>query len=316
MSTLPSQSARQLRDYLMLFAKGMAMGAADIVPGVSGGTVAFITNIYDELLSSIRAVRPSTFSILYREGFAAFWRRINGNFLITLLAGIACSLLSLGRLISDQLDEHPIQLAAFFFGLIMASIVYMLRQQTHLTWREWVGIGLGAAVIVLLPDQPMVVESSAWWVFGAGALAICAMILPGISGSFILLLLGMYPVVLEALKNLDIAILAVFIAGCVAGLLSFSHFLGMLLRRFHAMTLAVLTGFLLGSLTIIWPWKEVLAYRVDRHGESVPLVSVNIGPEQFHAISGGEPHTLFALSCVVLGFGLVLGLERLASKTE
>ncbi len=303
-----------MKDYGLLFAKGMAMGAADIVPGVSGGTVAFITNIYDELLNSIRSVRPSTLVLLYKEGPAACWRAINGNFLLVLLAGIVTSLLTLSRLISYQLEHNPILLAALFFGLILASILYMLRQLGHIGVREVLAILVGAAAIVLLPEKPFALGTGTWWVFGAGALAICAMILPGISGSFILLMLGVYPIVLGALMEFDLELLAVFIGGCVVGLLSFSHLLGLLLQKARSITLAVLTGFLLGSLKIIWPWKEVLAYRTDRHGESVPLISANVSPDQYQAVVGADPQTLLAILCLVFGFSLVFGIDKLAHR--
>ncbi len=292
------------------------MGAADIVPGVSGGTIAFITHIYDELLVSIKSVRPSTFVLLIKEGPNAFWQAVNGNFLLTLLIGIAFSLFALSGLISDQMESNPILVAAFFGGLIVASIVYIVRQLGRLSPAVLFAIVLGTAFIVLLPAKPLLVEPSPWLIFGAGALGVCAMILPGISGSFILLLLGMYPVVLTALRTLDIATLAILVAGCVAGLLSFSHVLGALLKHFRGPTLGVLTGFLLGSLSVIWPWKEVLETRMNSRGESVALVSQNLDPRVFEQVTGLEPQLQSALLCALIGFFLVFGLELFASKGQ
>ena len=310
----PELKTRQLPDYLILFAKGMAMGAADIVPGVSGGTVAFITHIYDELLESIRQFKPSLIPLLFTQGFAACWRQVNGNFLLTLVLGIAFSILLLGRIIAYHLEHSPVLLGGFFFGLIAASVLYMLSQQTRWGWQEGVALALGTACVLLMPAKPMMFEPNLLWVFAAGALAICAMILPGVSGSFILLMLGMYPVILGALKDFNVSMLSVFAGGCVFGLLGFSHLLTWFLRRFHSQTLAVLTGFLLGSLSIIWPWKEVLESGLDRHGKSMALLTRNVMPWDYQALgletSFGGPVLL-----AILGFALVFGLERIGSSS-
>jgi putative membrane protein len=307
---------RQPSDYLMVFLKGVAMGAADIVPGVSGGTIAFITHIYDELLSSIRSLRPAAVVVLIKEGPQAFWQAVNGSFLMTLVMGIAFSLFTLGSLISHQLESNPIQVGAFFCGLIVASIVYMLRQFERISPLLLLSIALGTTFIVLLPMKPLLVEPSPWLIFGAGALGICAMILPGISGSFILLLLGMYPVVLEALKTLDFVTLGILVAGCLAGLLSFSHLLSALLKHFREPTLGVLTGFLLGSLSVIWPWKEVLETRLNSQGEWVPLVTQNLAPGQFELVTGLDSGLFTALTCGFVGFTVVFGLELFASRGQ
>lgn len=310
----PELSTRGRSDYLMLFAKGMAMGAADIVPGVSGGTVAFITHIYDELLDSIRQFRPSLVPLFLDQGFAACWRQVNGNFLLSLVLGIALSVLLLGRLIAYHLEHSPLLMGGFFFGLISASVVYMMSQQTRWSWQEAIALVLGTACVLLMPAKPMVFEPNLFWVFGAGAVAVCAMILPGISGSFILLMLGMYPVILKALTDFNVAMLSVFVGGCVFGLLGFSHVLTWFLRRFHSQTLAVLTGFLLGSLSIIWPWKEVLETGLNRHGESVALLTRNVLPEDYQAL-GLDPSFAAVALLVLVGFGLVFGLERMGSSS-
>jgi len=311
----PELQTRQLPDYLILFAKGMAMGAADIVPGVSGGTVAFITHIYDELLESIRQFRPSLVSLLFTQGLAACWRKVNGNFLLSLVLGIALSVLLLGRVIAYHLEHSPVLLGGFFFGLIAASVVYMISQQTRWSWQEGVALALGTACVLLMPAKAMVFEPNLFWVFAAGAVAVCAMILPGVSGSFILLMLGMYPVILNALKDFNVAMLSVFVAGCVFGLLGFSHLLTWFLRRFHSQTLAVLTGFLLGSLSIIWPWKEVLESGLDRHGKPMALLTRNIVPWDYQAL-GLEASIGGAVLLAILGFALVFGLERIGSNTS
>lgn len=325
--TSPSTATRAHRTtlgaYVLVTLKGVAMGAADVVPGVSGGTIAFITGIYEELLASLRSITPGTLSLLWRadergqRGIPAVWHAVNGNFLVALLAGIAFSLLSLARVISYCLEHYPVLVWAFFFGLIIASAIYMVRQLQGVGWREWLALGIGVAFALgVSVAKPVELPGEWWMVFLAGSLAICAMILPGISGSFILVLLGMYPVFLNALKSLDLVILGFFAAGCACGLLLFSHLLHWLLQRFHNMTLAVLIGFLLGSLNIIWPWKHTLETMVNRHGETVPLVQENVLPGTYSALVGAEPYTLVAGVLAVSGMVLVLGLEWVAVKLE
>lgn len=309
--------------YLLVTLKGVAMGAADVVPGVSGGTIAFITGIYEELLASLRSITPATVSLLWRadargrRGIPAVWRAVNGNFLLALLLGIVFSLLSLARVISYSLENYPVLVWAFFFGLIIASVIYMLRQLQGMSWREWLAVAVGVAFALgISVVKPVQLPGEWWMVFLAGSIAICAMILPGISGSFILVLMGMYPVFLNALKSLDLVILGFFAAGCACGLLAFSHLLHWLLQRYHNLTLSVLIGFLLGSLNIIWPWKHTLETMVNRHGETVPLVQENVLPSAYSALVGAEPYTLFAAALALAGVVLVLGLEWVAVKCE
>lgn len=314
-----------LRDRITLFLKGMAMGAADTVPGVSGGTIAFISGIYEELLSSIRAIGPDTWVVLRREGVAAAWRQVNGNFLLTLVAGIATSILLLVRPITWALEHEPVLLWSFFFGLIAASVWLCGRLVRHWTVGPWIGIALGTAAAVSVGLMNAGTGSnSLLFFFFAGAIAICAMILPGISGSFILLLLGAYGPVMSALKGFDIPVIAVFIVGCVAGLMAFSRLLNWMFSRHHDLTVATLTGFLLGSLTIVWPWKEVLSVRTVHEGRAdehlAPFITGNVWPAEFAqvtandlllGISDKDPHVLGAVALMLVGAGLLLVLERL-----
>jgi putative membrane protein len=316
-----------IRSGIKLFLKGMAMGAADVVPGVSGGTIAFITGIYEELLGTIRSVGPRALNLLRHQGPAVAWRHINGSFLVVLLAGIATSVLLLVRPITWALEHQPVLIWSFFFGLIAASIWLCGR-----TVRQWgvgpalgLAVGTAAAVFVGMANAGQGGESLAWF-FGCGMLAICAMILPGISGSFILLLLGAYAPVMAAIKAFDIPIIAVFIAGCVAGLLLFSHVLGWMFRRAHDLTVATLTGFLLGSLTIVWPWRHVVSTRVHHPGRPderiVPFETRPAWPTDFSIVTDNDrllgivdkqPMLAGAIALMVLGMVLVLGLERLGS---
>ena len=308
---------RNAKAYSQLFIKGMAMGAADVVPGVSGGTIAFITGIYDELLHSLQQLNPKALLVLKEQGFAAAWRYINGGFLLAVFGGILLSLKTFAEIITLALGAYPILVWSFFFGLILASVVYFAKQQTGWGWRHWLSCLLGAAFVfgvsMLAPAQ----LPGAWWMlFIGGFIAICAMILPGISGSFLLLLMGLYPVFLQALSDLDIVALASFGAGCVCGLLSFSRLLAWLLDHYHKVTLAVLIGFLVGSMNVTWPWKQVLTTTVDRHGEVIPLVQKNVLPGQFEAISGQDAMLIWAVAFFVLGALLVLLTEFVAGNNR
>ena len=317
MSKPEFQQRQSFWAYLLVVVKGMAMGAADVVPGVSGGTIAFITGIYEELLGSLRSITPKTVALLWQTGPSAFWRAINGPFLLALLSGIAFSLFSFARLISYCLENYPILVWAFFFGLIIASVIYIVRQLHGWSWRETLALVIGTAIALAISvAKPAQLPGDWWMVFVAGSIAICAMILPGISGSFILLLMGMYPVFLNALKTVDVFLLSCFFAGCACGLLLFSHLLSWLLDRYHNTTLALLTGFLIGSLNVIWPWKQTLESTVDRHGEVIPLVQENLLPSTYASVTGTEPYTLVAGLLVIGGVFLVLGLEWVAIKVQ
>lgn len=303
---------RTIKDYFVIGLKGMAMGAADVVPGVSGGTIAFISGIYEELLGSISNVNLSLFKTLKNEGLKKAWEQLNGNFLAALFIGILISVASLAKAISWLLENKPILLWSFFFGLVLASIIYIAKQIT-----KWNVIALVFLVISALAAyyittlNPLVSESSSlFYIFLAGVIAICAMILPGISGSFILVLLGAYKSILEALSTKDILTIAIFMLGCITGLLTFSKVLKWLFANYKNYTLAALTGFIIGSLNKIWPWKEVLTFRTNSHGEQVPFNEVSISPYSFN----GDPKILFAVLLALIGFGLILVLEKLAVK--
>lgn len=289
------------------------MGAADVVPGVSGGTIAFITGIYEELLDTINSVNFSALKKLKSEGLKSFWKHINGNFLVALFLGIGISIVSLAKLITYLLDHHSILLWSFFFGLIISSIYLVGKTIKKWDFKKVVGLLIGAGVayyITILP--PMENPNALWYVFLSGAIAICAMILPGISGSFILLLLGSYEMVLGAIKDLKLVIIAVFAAGCITGLLSFSKLLSWMFKRYHDLTIAILTGFLIGSLNKIWPWKETISSRTNSHGEIVPFIQENILPNHFET----DPHILPAIGMAVVGLVLIIGLEKFASKSK
>lgn len=284
-----------------VFLRGMLMGAADIVPGVSGGTMAFITGIYGRLIGAISAVQVSTLRQVLRGEWAAAWRSVDGTFLLTLLAGIALSVFTLARLITGLLISHPLLIWSFFFGLIVASAVVLVRHVAHWSPSAMAGICAGAlfaALIGLSPSLTLPVSSVAF--FAAGFVAICAMILPGVSGSFILVLLGMYEPVLTAVKGLQWIPLFLLAAGAGSGLLLFTRFLNMLLERFHGPTLATLTGFLLGSLPVVWPWRA---------STSDSELARPVLPSTYEQLTAGDPAIMTCLLCMIIGLLAVWLLE-------
>lgn len=293
------------------------MGAADVVPGVSGGTIAFITGIYDTLLESIRRINPSVLGLWKREGFKAAFQHINGFFLLSLFGGVFTAIATLAKLISWLLVTHPIPIWSFFFGLILVSIFHILKQVEQKTLSRFVflllGIAFAYSITVLKPLQ---MEPTHLNVMLAGCIAICAMILPGISGSFILLLIGMYTPVLGAVKSLDVGVIGLFLSGCVIGLLSFSHVLSWLLKRFRDLTLVFLTGLMIGTLPKIWPWKETLTWRTNSKGEQVPLLQNNLSPFEFESVTSQPAQLAVAVTLMLCAIGLVLGLEKLGEKHD
>ncbi|MFT6755118.1 MAG: putative membrane protein [Urechidicola sp.] len=305
---------RKIKDYFVIMLKGLAMGAADVVPGVSGGTIAFISGIYEELLTSISSVSFKSLKILKSEGVKSFWKAINGNFLISLVVGIGISILSLVKLISWLLDTKPILVWSFFFGLVLASILYIGKQIVQWKFLTFFLLVLSAFIAYWITTlEPLVsAETSPIYLFFAGALAICAMILPGISGAFILVLLGAYKSVLEAVDNKDIKLIAIIGAGAIVGLLTFSRILKWLFAHYKNMTLAILTGFVLGSLNKIWPWKETLTWRMNSHGLQVPVNEQSVSPFTFE----GDPQLLYAIILAIIGFFSILFLEKMAVKNE
>ena len=252
-----------IKNYLTVGIKGACMGAADVIPGVSGGTIAFITGIYDQLVGSIASINAEAFRLLLQGRFKDFWRHINGGFLLSLIAGIGLSVITLAGLMQMLLTTYPIQTWAFFFGLIVASSIFILRGISGWHLREYLmvilGVLLGATVCTLSPTQT---PDGLWFIFLSGAIAICAMILPGISGSFILLILGKYQYIMGCISDLvsgtDVArnlmVLGVFAVGALVGIIGFSKLLHWLLARWNKEVLIVMAGFIIGSLVKIWPW--------------------------------------------------------------
>lgn len=302
---------RTMQQYLALFFKGVMMGAADVVPGVSGGTIAFITGIYEELINTIKGFNLGSLKVLFTEGPKAFWQQVNGTFLLVLLAGIITSIATIAGAVLFLLANYPIHLWSFFFGLILASVWLVMSHIEKWDLNLIFSFILGSLVAYMVTSlAPVSVEPTALMVFISGAIAICAMILPGISGSFILLLLGMYAHILVAVKGADLQLIGLFLVGCVVGIMSFSRLLSWMFSHHRQMTLALLAGFMLGSLNKVWPWKYTLAYTLDRHGEQVPLQQENILPWHFESLTGSPSYLILAGVLMLLGIAIIVVMER------
>jgi putative membrane protein len=293
-----------LRGRVMLFLKGMAMGVADSVPGVSGGTIAVISGIYEDLILALRSCNPIALGTLVKHGITPFWRQIHGSFLLTLISGILLSLILMANTVLYLLSAHAVLVMAFFMGLVMASC-WLLRRETG----DW-----GAVALILFTLgfvltggssllNPLVGSSSFLYVFLCGMLAICAMILPGISGAFILILLGVYEPMLEALRGWQLDVILVFALGCAIGLLSFSHLLAWLFHYYRGQAYAFITGMLAASLLVLWPWRTE-----NPAGPGLPVM-----PSEYSALAGASARVPEALFFVVLGFGLIMLLARLSA---
>ncbi|WP_217516736.1 DUF368 domain-containing protein [Vibrio metschnikovii] len=304
-------------NYLSTFLKGIAMGAADVVPGVSGGTIAFITGIYDTLLESIRRINPHLIQHWRQHGFIATFRHINGGFLLVLFSGIFTSILTLAKFISWLLVNQPIPTWSFFFGLIMVSVWHMLQQVEKRQASRFLAFivgGVFAYTITMI--NPIQLDVTTFNIVLAGSIAICAMILPGISGSFILLLLGMYTPILNAVKTLQIDMLSLFMFGCILGITSFSHLLSWLLKRYRDITLTFLTGLMMGTLPKIWPWKETVTWRTNSSGQEVPVLQRNLLPWDYEQLTTQPAQLGIAILCMLSAVIVVLGLEKIAQREQ
>jgi putative membrane protein len=293
------------------------MGAADVVPGVSGGTVAFVTGIYDEFLRSIKSIDIEAMKLLIHFEFALFWKKINGVFLAVLAAGIVTSLFSLAKLMMYFLKHYPISIRSFFFGLILISAPFMFREikkWTALSVLSFiVGVAIAYTITILSPIQS---PDNLALVFLAGVLTICAMALPGFSGMFILLLIGKYQFIVTSLMNFDILVIIAFITGCLVGILSFSRILSWILDNYHGATVALLAGFMIGSLNKVWPWREVLEYVTNGKGEQVPVFDKSVLPWHFMTTTGRDPQVFQAILMMALGVFIVVLLEKIATRLK
>ena len=301
---------RSTRDYIIIGLKGMGMGAADVVPGVSGGTIAFISGIYEELLTSISNVNFDLLKTLKKEGFKVAWKQLNGAFLASLFLGIFISIVSLAKTIKYLLENEPILLWSFFFGLVVASIIFIGKQVENWNYKflflAMFGVAFG--YIITITSSTTLTEINYLFLVFAGAIASCAMILPGISGSYILLLMGVYPVVMTAITHRDFTIISAIGIGVILGLLLFSRLLKWLFKKYKNQMLVVLTGLMLGSLNKVWPWKTTISTYLNSHGETKPLLEQSISPFSFN----GDPQLIMSIVLAIIGFLLIIGMERVA----
>ena len=313
---------RTFSSYAMITLKGIGMGAADVIPGVSGGTIAFLTGIYEELLNSIKSINSQAFKLLFTGKIGQFWKHINGNFLISLILGIAISFFSLAKLMQYLMANEPVPLWSFFFGLIIASAILILKDipLTHTTHLPplVLGVGAGAAICLVSPTET---PNALWFIFLCGAIAICAMILPGISGSFILLLLGKYEYMLKALTDLNITLILVFVAGAAIGIVSFSHFLTWLLNKYHVTTISALAGIMIGSLVKVWPWQfqhDGVSWPVLPHDGRIleGLQSLIASGKEISDVTKYSGHIGLAVTFAAVGAALVLILEFAANRRK
>jgi len=318
---------RRFLDYLVVTFKGIAMGAADVVPGVSGGTIAFISGIYEELIESIDNVNFGFFKVWKKEGFKSAWASINGPFLLALFSGIAISIFSLAKLIKWLLHNEPILLWSFFFGLVLASILYIAKQIKNWNVKIIIAILITSVLSYFITlAEPFASPDSPFYLLFCGFIAIIAMILPGVSGAFILLILGAYQTAIDTINDLrdgvfnadlelfkDAFIKFLLLAiGAIIGLKVFSKALNWMFKHQKNLTLAILTGFMIGSLNKIWPWKDILKTRINSEGEEVTLLDKSILPSAYD----GDNRLVMALIFAVIGFAVILILERLGNQKK
>jgi putative membrane protein len=295
----------------------MAMGAADVVPGVSGGTIAFVTGIYAELIHSISQIDGEALRLLFRLQFREFWRKINGNFLVVLLSGLFTSFISLARFVAYLMTHQPILVRAFFFGVILISCLLVLREIKTVTAPTIFFFLAGATVAAVFTFlSPAETPGTLWLMFAAGFLASCAMMLPGISGVFILLLIGQFQHLLTAVTELNFLVISVFILGSMLGFIGFCKVFNWIIQRYHNVTIALLAGFMLGSLIKVWPWREVLEYVTHRQGLQVPVFDKSVVPWKYFEITGRDPQVFHAVLIMALAVLIVVIIEKIAVRLK
>lgn len=299
-----------MKENISNFIKGLAMGAANVIPGVSGGTVALVTGIYERLINALKSCDLTALKLLFARDFKGAWTHVDGAFLSAILGGVAVSIISLAKVLEYLLGNFEVLTMAFFFGLIAVSVVSVGR-----TVKRWgvisvlalvIGTALAASVAMLAPAGE---NANAGYLFVCGVVAICSMILPGLSGSFVLIIMGNYALVLGAIGRFDMAILLPMALGCGLGLLAFAHLLGWVYEKFHDQTVALMTGFILGSLAIVWPWKQALTEVVVREGKADKIITT--GYEWFGPTLS-DSSTLMALGLMIIGGVMVWGMEKVS----
>lgn len=302
--------------YVIFALKGIAMGAANVIPGVSGGTIALITGIFERIIHSIKSFNIQALRYIFKGAFRQFFQHTDFFFLITVLSGIAIAIISLARLLGYLFEHFPILVWAYFFGLILASVYFIALRISKWNWSVvlFALIGLAAALFITLL-KPATENDSFFYLIICGAVASCSMILPGLSGSFVLILMGNYQLVMiDAINEMNLTVLIPVVLGAAAGLILFSYVLSWVFKKFKDQTIALLTGFILGSLSILWPWKETISTFLDRHGETQPLQQRNILPGTYHELTGEPSFLAGALLLLLIGIASIWLMEKAAKK--
>lgn len=304
--------------HLTVFLKGAGMGAADAVPGISGGTIAFVTGIYEEFIHTIKQFGPGAFTAWRRGGWSGLYVHLNLSFAIPLGLGIAMSLFSIAHLVTWLMSEHTLLLDAFIFGLVFASVLVVMGDLQE--WRWWyllpllLGLLLSRLLPALMPFLASILNVDAVLLIVGGAIAISAMLLPGVSGTFLLLTMGLYGRVMEGIKTLDLLLMLQFGMGCIIGLFFFSRLLSWLLRQYHTATLQLVVGFILGSLPLLWPWRELTSYRLGPDGQMIPLAYRYLTPGDYTRLTAESAQLLPVLALMLAGLVIVLAVGRSARK--
>ncbi|MEM7106984.1 MAG: DUF368 domain-containing protein [Bacteroidota bacterium] len=306
---------KKITQPLLLFLKGIGMGAADVVPGVSGGTVALVTGIYERLLAAINSIDNQAIKLLSKYEIKRLWKHIDGPFLLVLVGGIATSVITLAKVVTYLLEVYPIQLWSFFFGLIVISAILVLRNIKSWAADKVILLLIGVAIAYLITEAtPATTPEGLWFIFLSGAIAICAMILPGISGSFILLIMGKYEFIVNAVNDRDIPIILTFMVGCIVGLLSFARVISWLFKRYHDLAIALLSGFMIGSLNKVWPWKLPVQFRLNSEGEQVIYITKNVLPAEYARELSQNPNLFQGLLFMALGIFIIVAIEKIAAR--
>jgi putative membrane protein len=317
---------KPFKKYFLLYIKGLGVGVADSVPGISGGTIAFITGIYEELIDSLRSFTPKNLKLFFTGKLKAFWKAVNGNFLLLVALGIGTGLFSLARIVLDMLDAYPVPTWSFFFGLIVISTIMVFRTINEFTMPVFIAFGVGAVVAYLITVLSVAqTPNDLWFIFICGMVACCIMILPGISGGFVLLLMGKYQYMLGALYGFKIEIIATFASGAIIGLLTFSHLLSWMLRRYHDLMVALLAGFMFGALNKVWPWKvqtnpdtgEIWSWNMERFTDhSLKLIESNHLPQTFEKMTKVDANLYVGLAAAALAIAIFLTIDIIGKKMK
>lgn len=307
-----------MREYFLAFIKGIGMGAANVIPGVSGGTIAFITGIFERLVNALKSFNFTAIKLFFTGKFKEFAKHIDLYFLLSVFLGIGISIITFAKLLQYLFENYEVMVWAYFFGLILASVYYVGKTISKWTWSVItvfiIGFVIAFAFTMLTPARE---TNTVPYNLLAGAIAACAMILPGLSGSFVLLLLGNYQLVMiDSVSNFDFSVLIPVVIGAVIGIIAFSYFLSWVFKKYKDQTISLLTGFILGSLAIIWPWKNVVSTYVDKHGATRPLTTVNVMPETYGTYNNTDPHLWQAVLLMILGIITIVVIEYIAAKSK